>query len=86
MVSSGQARGSGSNDGNLLASSKLGRVGFDPSLVKRVVNDGALDVLDGDGRLIDAQDTGALAGGGADTPSELGEVVGLSQLVERLPS
>ena len=63
MVSRSQARRSGSNNGNLLASSELWWVGLDPSLVKCVVDDGALDVLDGDGRLVDAEDTGALAGG-----------------------
>ena len=85
LVSRSQARRSGSNNGNLLASSELWWIGLDPSLVKCVVDDGALDVLDGDGRLVDAEDTGALAGGGAHSPSELGEVVGLGQLVQRLP-
>ena len=36
----------------------------------------ALDELDGDGRLIDAQHAGGLAGRGADAAGELGEVVG----------
>ena len=42
----------------------------------------ALDVLDGHGRLVDAEDAGAFAGGGADAAGELGEVVGLVQTVE----
>ena len=75
LVSSSQARRSGAHNGNLLASSELGRIGFDPSLVKCVVDDGALDVLDGDRGLVDAEDAGSLAGGGAHTTSELGEVV-----------
>ena len=48
------------------------------------VDDGALVVLDGDGRLDDAEHAGAFAGSGADAAGELREVVGLVQALERL--
>ena len=41
-----------------------------------------LDVLDGDGRGVDAEDAGAFAGGRADAAGEFGEVIGLVQAVE----
>ena len=84
LVSRSQARWSGSNNGNFLASSELWWIGLDPSLVKCIVDDGALNVLDGDWRLVDAEDAGSLTGSGTDPASELREVVGLGQLVERL--
>jgi len=49
-----------------------------------VVDDGALDVLDGDWLGVDAEDTRALAGSGAHTAGELGEAVGLQQLEQGL--
>ena len=84
LVRCGQARGSRAHDRDSLAGSELGRVRFDPAVVEGVVDDGALDVLDGDGRLVDAEHAGALARRGTHAPRELGEVVGLGQLVQRL--
>src|SRR5439155_3868809 len=45
--------------------------------------DGTLDVLDGDGRGVDPEDTGTFARGGADAPGEFREIVGLVKPVER---
>lgn len=50
--------------------------GGDAAGLPRPVDDRDLDVLDGDGRLVDAQHARRLAGGGAQPPGELGEVVG----------
>jgi len=44
----------------------------------------ALDVLDRDGRVVDAEDAGAFARGGAHAAGELGEVVRLVETVEGL--
>src|SRR6266545_848632 len=71
------------DDGNLLAGAHLGRFGSDPAFVPALVDDGTLDVLDGDGRCVDAEDTRAFAGGRADAAGELREIVGLMQQVDR---
>jgi hypothetical protein len=50
----------------------------------RLVDDGLLDALDGDRRLVDAEHAGALARRGAHAAGKLGEVVRLQQPVQRL--
>ncbi len=80
----GEAGGAGADDGDLFPGADGGGRGDDPALVPAAVDDGVLDVLDGDGRLVDAEDAGALAGRGADAAGELGEIVGLVQAVQRL--
>lgn len=40
-----------------------------------MTDDGALDELDGDGRLMDAEDAGGFAGSGADAPGEFGKLL-----------
>ena len=84
LMSGGQASGSRANDGHSFASSLFGYFGLHPALLKRVVNDGALDVLDGDGLFVDAEHARALAGRRTHATRELGKVVGLEQLVEGL--
>ena len=61
-----------------------GRLGHDPAFLEALVDDGALDALDGDRRLVDAEDARALAGSGTDAAGELREVVGLVQPFEGL--
>ena len=61
-----------------------GGFGDDPAFLPAAVDDGALDVLDRDRRLDDAEHAGAFAGRGTDPAGELGEVVGLVQAVEGL--
>jgi hypothetical protein len=47
-----------------------------PALFPAALDNGALDELDGNGRLIDTQNAGSLARRGADAPRELRKVVG----------
>src|SRR5262249_54861700 len=54
-----------------------------PAFLESFVDDGALDVLDRDGRRVDAKDARALAWSGADATGEVRKVVGLVQAVER---
>ena len=60
------------------------RLGDDPPLLEALVDDRALDALDRDRRLADAEHARALARRRADPPGELGEVVGLVQARQRL--
>ena len=77
----GESCRAGTDDGHLLAGPFLGRLRLDPTLFPGVVDDGALDVLDGHRRRIDAEDAGTFAGCRADSAGELREVVGLVQTV-----
>ena len=61
----------------------FGRFGGDPAFVPAAVNDGALDVFDGDGRGIDAEHARAFARRGADAAGEFGEIIRLVQPFER---
>ncbi len=74
----------GADDGDLLAGARGGRLGDDPAFLPAVVDDGALDVLDGDRRLVDAEHARAFARRGADAAGELGKIVGLVQAFQRL--
>src|SRR5690606_37581318 len=80
----GETGGAGADDGDLLAGADGGRLGDDPALLPTLVDDGGLNVLDGDRRGVDAEHAGTLAGRGAHAAGELGEIVGLVQAVERL--
>jgi hypothetical protein len=82
LVSAGQAGGTRSNNGNSLASADLRRAGNHPAHLEATVDNGTLNRLDANGVLVDAQNASALARSGADTTSELGEVVGHEQTVE----
>ena len=79
----GQACGTGTDDGHCLARPLGRRFGDDPAFFKALINNGAFDALDGDRRLIDAEDAGSLAGRGTNTAGEFGKVVGLVQAVKR---
>ena len=79
-----EARGAGADDGDFFAGAARGRLGHDPALLPALVGNDILDVLDGNGRIVDAQDAGAFARGGADTAGEVGEIVGLVEAVEGL--
>jgi hypothetical protein len=57
---------------------------YHPAHVKSTVNDGALDRLDANGVLVDAEHAGTLARSRADTSSELREVVGHEQTIESI--
>ena len=62
-----------------LAGLVLGDVWLDPALLPALVDDGALDRLDGNRVVVEVQRAGRLAGGRADTARELGKVVGRVQ-------
>ena len=62
----------------------LGFLRDNPAGVEGVVDDRVLDVLDGDGRLVDAQNARALARRRTHAARELGEVVRLQQHDESL--
>ena len=87
LLRGGQAGRPAADHGDALAGVLLGRLGMNPALVPGALDDAALDELDGDGRLVDAQHAGGLAGRGADAAGELGKVVGGVQAADRrLPS
>ncbi len=56
LIGGGEAGGAGAHHGDRFAGSLLGRAGLDPALVEGVVDDRALDILDGDGGRVDAWD------------------------------
>jgi len=53
------------------------KLALDPSHGECLVDDGTLDVLDGDRRLVDAEDAGTLARSRTHASSKLREIVGL---------
>ena len=61
----------------------VGRLRRDPAFLPTVVDDGALDVLDRDRRLVDAEHARAFARRGANAAGELGEIIRLVQALER---
>ena len=77
LISSRQSAGSRSNNGHPFSGPDTWRNRFDPPHGEGLVNDGTLDVLDGDGRLVDAQHARSLAWGRANTTRKFREIVGL---------
>ena len=61
LVSCSQTRWTRPDDGHLFSRPDLRRVGFDPTILESSVHDGTLDVLDGDRRLVDAENASSLA-------------------------
>ena len=59
-----------------LAGADSRRFGLDPPLLDGTVGEGALNGLDGDRWLVDAEHAGGFTRGGADASGEFGEVVG----------
>ena len=80
----GETGGAGADDGDLLAGADLRGRRHDPALIPAAIGDRALDVLDRDGRGVDAEHARALAGGGTDAAGELREIVRLVQAAEGL--
>ncbi len=70
LVSTGEAGRSAADDGDLLAGARLGRLRGHHAVLERPVDDGALDVLDRDRELVDAEDARALARGRAHSSRE----------------
>src|SRR5262249_13880353 len=80
LLGCSQASGTGADNRNLLAAAKGWRLGMDPSLLERVVDNVLFDLLNGNRRLIDAQHAGGFAGGRADTAGKLGKIISGMQL------
>ena len=85
LLSGRQTRGSGADHGNRLAGLNRRSLGYHPALLEGVVDDGDLDLLDGDGVLVDTQDTCAFARRRAKATGELGEVVGGVKAIDGCP-
>jgi len=83
LLGGGEPRWAAANDRHLLAAPRRGRLGLNPAFLEALVDDRALDVLDGDSRLVDAEHASALTRSRTDAPGELGEVVRLVQAIER---
>ena len=66
LIGGRQSRRSGPDDGDFLAGPERRRRRLDPTVLEPAVDDGALDVLDGHRRFVDAQDAGSFARGRAD--------------------
>jgi len=74
-----ESRRAGAHHGDLLAGAFDRRLGYHPALLPTVVDDLALDVLDGHRRVVDPQHTGAFAGRRTDAAGKFREIVGLVQ-------
>ena len=61
LLRSGEARRTRADDRNGLARKTSGRLGGDPALIPSSINDGNLDLLDGDRIRVDSQNAGGLA-------------------------
>ena len=86
LLRGGQARRARADDRDRLAGETLGDLRGDVPGVPRLVDDRDLDVLDGHGGLVDAEDARRLARGGAQPARELREVVrGVQALGGGLP-
>ncbi len=70
-------------DRDLLAGARRPRLRRHPALGPALVDDGVLDRLDADRRVVEVERARRFAGRGADAAGELGEVVGRVQDVER---
>jgi hypothetical protein len=86
LLRGGEPGGAGPHDGDGLARQTLRRVGGDPTVLERVVDDRDLDLLDRHRRLVDAEHARGLARGGAQPARELREVVRRVQPLDGLPA
>src|SRR3990172_2154883 len=85
LLGASEAGGPGADDGDGLAGEGVRGLRVPPPLLPGPLDDGQLDLLDGDGVVVDPQDAGRLAGGGAEPAGEVREVVGGVQPLDRLP-
>ena len=85
LLCAGQTRGTGTDDRDATAGAPLRDARLDPSLFPAFVDDRAFDRLDGHWPVGNVKRAGRLAGGGADSSRELGEIVRRMQRVERAP-
>jgi len=83
LLSGCQAGRPTAHHGYRLARESLRGDGMDPPLFPRFIDDGNFDLFDGDGWLVDSQDAGRFTRCGAESSSELWEVVGLMKTFYR---
>ena len=79
LIRHGETRGAGADDGDLLVRSVVGEARLHVAVLERVLDDGALVVVHGHGRVVESAGAGLLAEGGADAAGELREIVGLQK-------
>jgi len=84
LLCSSKSGGAGADDGYLLASAGLRRLGNNPTLLEATLDDRVLDVLDRDRRRVDAKYARPFARRRTHAPGELRKVIGLVQTIERL--
>src|SRR5882724_8325757 len=65
----------GTDEGYFFSGAVFRRFGDDPTLVPAFIDDGTFDVLNGDGRSIDAEHTGAFARRRADAAGKIGKII-----------
>jgi hypothetical protein len=82
LIGSGETCGTRTDDGDGLARTPLRRSRNHPAHLEATIDDGALDRLNTNGVLVNAENTSTLTRRRADTTSELGEVVGHEETVE----
>ena len=80
----GKTGGAGTDDRDFFSRALLGNLRPDPAFLPAFVNDRGLDVLDRDGRRIDAEHARTLARRGTHAARELGKIVRLVQPLKRL--
>ena len=83
LLGDGQTGRAGADDRHGLRGEPLGRKGLDALRLEGPLDGGHLDLLDGDGRLVDPEHAGGLAGRRAQTTGELREVVRGVQSLDR---
>src|ERR1019366_4338935 len=83
LLRGGQSGGAGTYHRDALAARHGGRFRDDVALGESAVDDGFLDLLDGDRRLNDAQHAGGFTGRGTNAPGEFREIIGGVQLPHR---
>src|ERR1019366_6245795 len=79
----GQAGGAGADHRDFLTRAHLGRLGQHPALLPTALDDRELDVLDRDGRAVDAEHAGAFARRRTDAAGKLRKIIRLVQALER---
>ena len=80
----GEPRRAGPDDRDRPPRAPVGRLGDDPALGVRALDDRQLDLLDRDRIVVDGQHASRLARSGTDQPGELGKVVGAVELIDRV--
>ena len=84
LLGGGEAGRPGADDGDGLAGEAPGRLRLHPAVAEGLVDDRDLDLLDGDGGLVDAEHARRLARRRAEPAGELGEVVRRVQALDGL--